>query len=120
MIDTGSYMLNRRLYDHIYLFDETKEKFLYLEPSQPISARPQLQLIFGVPAPRAAATELPEVAALRANYDRDYIRGDRATRIRYARAYADYAAANPHILPVPMYGADDDDYPIKVPDARYW
>ncbi|CAF4012463.1 unnamed protein product, partial [Rotaria sp. Silwood1] len=69
-----------------------------------------------VPDPVA---ESPEVAALRATYDRDYVHGDCASRNRYAHAYAAIAFANPNILPLPMYCIDKDT-PYEIPHPRVW
>ncbi len=73
---------------------------------------------FGVPIYQAA-TEYPEVAALRETYDRDYVHGDHAARSRYAHAYTQFACAHPNILPIPLF-CNDKDRPCKVPDPKYW
>jgi len=97
-----------------------RQKFLHLEPPQPVSARSQQRMIlsFGVPVSQATAV-YPEVAALLATYDRDYIHGDRVTRDRYGRVYAAYACAHPNILPIRMF-SNDEDRPIKVHHPRCW
>jgi hypothetical protein len=70
----------------------------------------------GIPDP---AYKAPKVAALRATYDRDYVHGDRASRNRYAKTYADVAHAHPNILPIPDFCGNDDP-PYKVPHPRLW
>jgi hypothetical protein len=43
----------------------------------------------------------------------------RATRDRYARAYAAFASAHPNILPLPDFCGDNDP-PYNVLHPRYW
>lgn len=60
-----------------------------------------------------------KIDALRARHDRDYVHGDRASRKRFAEAYATLATRYPNILTLPQYTRDED-CPIIIPDIRFW